>query len=115
MYKTFDDLVFEQWPAGAPQEQKYYSMDPYYKDSRQAKMEFPNGWGISVLFGERFYSDGVSTYEAAVLRHGKVCYSTPITDDVLGWKSRAEISRIMEEIQKLPDNDPVEDENNVYL
>lgn len=109
-YKTFDDLVFEQWPAGRAEEQKYYVKDPWYGNAKQAKMEFPNGWGISVLFGEAFYSDGVCTYEAAVLRHGKVSYSTPITDDVLGYRTRAEITRIMEEIQKLPDNEPVEDE-----
>lgn len=41
-----------------------------YDKARQAIMEFENGYGVSVLFGEAFYSNGIDTYEVAILKDG---------------------------------------------
>ena len=57
--KTFKDLKFEK---------HYYS--PFCKEAKQAKMNFENGFGVSVLFGNCFYSNGRNTYEVAVLKNG---------------------------------------------
>lgn len=62
-------------------------------------MEFKNGYGVSVLFGEAFYSNGIDTYEVAILKDGSLCYTTPLTDDVLGNQTREEVDEILKEIQ----------------
>ena len=85
--KNFDDLVFEQHTA--------------CEDGTRAKLEFDNGYGVSVITGKMFYTDAVGQYEAAVLLDGKLCYETPITDDVLGHLDRKGVEGLMEQIQKL--------------
>jgi hypothetical protein len=90
MLKTFDDLVFNPHRAGV---------------GTHAELNFQNGYGVSVIFGSHFYSDGVSTYEVAI-RHGKsLCYRTPITSDVIGWQSKSEVTDIMQRVQELPSNE----------
>ena len=83
--KTFEDLKFKPCYTGF-----------------QAIMEFNNGYGVSVLFGNMAYSNGIDTYELAVLENGYLCYDTPITDDVLGYITEEEVSKVMEKVQKLP-------------
>lgn len=89
--KTFKDLEFKPHRAGS---------------GKQATLFFPNGYGVSVVFGTLFYSNGVDTYEMAVLRGNendyRLTYETPITDDVLGRRTAEEITKAMKEVQKLP-------------
>jgi hypothetical protein len=82
--KTFKDLVFEPHSIGRGQ---------------HAVLEFDNGYGVSVLLGDMFYSNGVNTYELGVLANGYLSYETPITDDVLGRVTEEEITKIMKELQ----------------
>lgn len=90
--KSFKDLIFKPHP---------YSKI-YEQIGKQAIMNFENGYGVSVLLGDMFYSNGIDTYELAVLKNGHLCYDTPITDDVLGHKSKEQISEIMRLVQELP-------------
>lgn len=90
--KNFFDLVFEPHTVADI---------PEYGDHKRAVMEFENGYGISVLFGNLFYSDGETSYEVAVLKDGKVCVTTSITDDVIGYLTIPEVSEIMARIQRL--------------
>ena len=84
--KRFKDLKFE----------------PHiHEDGQHAIIHFENGYGVSVLFGWVFYSDGRSTYEVGVLKGGQLCYSTPITDDVIGHASKNKVTRIMKKVQQL--------------
>ena len=69
---------------------------------KQAKMNFENGYGISVIFGSMFYSNGIDTYEVGILKDGILCYATPITDDVIGYITADEVTDIMRKIQELP-------------
>jgi len=85
VYK-FEDLVFKPHPIG---------------NGKIATLNFPNDFGVSVVFGSLFYSNGVDNYELAVLHNGELTYDTEITDDVLGYLSPKEISDVMGEIQKL--------------
>lgn len=85
--KTFDDLKF--YPH-------HYSID-----GQQAVLYFGNGYGCSVLIGKDFYSNGIDTYELGVLRDGLLCYDTPITDDVLGYLTKEEVTIVMKKIQQL--------------
>lgn len=91
--KTFKDLVF-----------KYHA---FSKDSllfnghKQATLNFYNGYGVSVLFGKSFYSNGVDTFELAVLKDGKLCYDTPITSDVVGYIKSDKVTELMKAVQEL--------------
>ena len=84
--KTFNDLEFETHSMGT---------------GIQAILNFKNGYGVSVVFGSLFYSNGIDTYELAILHDGSLCYSTPITDDVLGHLSKKEINNTMKDVQLL--------------
>jgi hypothetical protein len=64
-------------------------------------MLFKNGYGVSVLRGTLFYSNGVDTYEVAVLKDGHITYHTKITNDVLGHLSKKEVTEVMKKVQEL--------------
>ena len=84
--KKFKDLVFERRD------------DPF--GGHASLLEFDNGYSVSVIYGGSSYST-TGTYELAVLKDNAVCYDTPITDDVLGHQSKAEVTAIMAKVQKL--------------
>lgn len=101
-YKTFDDLEFKPWldrrsidfSAG-------FSGFPDYEAAKQAIMQFPNGYGVSVLFGNVFYSDGVSTYELAVTLEGRLVYPGEVCPDgdVLGYITKEQVTEAMRKVQ----------------
>ena len=76
-----------------------------YSKAEQAKLYFDNGYGCSVLFGEIFFSNGIDTYELAVLYKGQMEYTSPITSSVLGYITKEEVTKAMIEIQNLPPKD----------
>lgn len=102
--KQFKDLVFNPHPLAKEAEKLPNYLRGEYAESKQAKMFFENGYGISVLFGSMFYSNGVDSYEVGVLKGGTLCYDTPITNDVIGYIPAAEVSDIMRKIQELPNS-----------
>jgi hypothetical protein len=57
--------------------------------NRQWIYRFPNGYGASVVQGDYTYGGPEGFLELAVLKFdgdkSSITYSTPITDDVLGW------------------------------
>lgn len=85
--KTFDDLVFEVGSS-------------YSFTDGHARFHFDNGYGISVITGGMSYTTS-GTYEIAVLKDGRICYDTPITNDVIGHLSPDEVTEIMLKIQNL--------------
>lgn len=78
-----------------------FKKHPYSKTAKIAKMNFKNGYGVSVLCGSDYYSNGVDTHEVAVLKNGVLCYDTHITNDVLPNKRIEEVNNIMQKIQAL--------------
>ena len=84
--KTFDDLEFKK----------------HHIAGTQAVMEFDNGYGVSVITGPIAYGGDHGLYELAVLKGASLCYDTPVTDDVIGHLSPAEVSEKMAEVQTLP-------------
>lgn len=85
--KTFEDLKF--------------SPHPFVENGDQAIIHFDNGYGVSVLVGNEFYSNGIDTYEVAILKDGNITYETPITNDVLGYLSKKEVTKVMKQVQQL--------------
>lgn len=97
--KTFEDLKFEPWCRMGKRAEVHYPK--IYADAKHAILNFPNGYGVSVLFGDVFYSNGIDSYEVGILKDGVLCYSTPITDDVIGYVSKEGVTRIMKQVQEL--------------
>ena len=66
-------------------------------------MQFDNGYGISVLLGGYgIYSNGIDTYEVAILYDDELCYDSGLCDDILGYQTESEITELMAKIQSLP-------------
>ena len=85
--KTFNELEFQSHPN---------------MDGVQARIQFENGYGASVVKGEYTYGGKDGLYELAVLdSNGKLTYSTPVTDDVEGYLSEDGVTRLLEQIQSL--------------
>ena len=89
--KTFNDLKFNLHPGKG--------------FDTQAIMFFNNGYGISVITGERAYGDDKAPYECAVIKGNKdkwiIATDTSITNDVIGYCDKNEVTTIMKQIQKL--------------
>lgn len=67
------------------------------------RIEFENGYGASVVKSPFSYGGGDDLYELAVLgENGQIVYDTPITDDVIGYLTEADVENLLIEIQKLP-------------
>lgn len=80
------------------------------RDGEQRVFHFPNGYGASVVRHSGSYGSDEGLWELAVVRSGqsedpfdfKLTYSTPITDDVRGYLTEADVQDILGEIQSLP-------------
>jgi hypothetical protein len=84
---TFNDLVFKQ---------------DIQRGLNAARIMFDNGYGASVIIGPHTYGGEDGLYELAVLgKDKKLTYETPVTDDVEGYLSEDEVTKLMEQIQKL--------------
>ena len=82
------ELNFEQHPSGL--------------DGTRAVVNFDNGFGASVITGERFYTNEEHPYELAVLKNGEICYETELTDDVLGYLNEEQVNDYLVKIEALP-------------
>ena len=85
--KTFKDLEFKQHPSA---------------DGIISRITFENGYGASVVRHEYSYGGKDGLYEVAVLdSDGELTYSTPVTDDVIGYLRDIDVTDVMEKIQQL--------------
>lgn len=89
----FKELVFKQHP-NVPGE-----------ESIQALKFFPNGYGVSVVRFPGSYGYPEGLYEVAVIQGTqddyKLCYDTPVTNDVRGHRDEQDVENIMEEVESL--------------
>lgn len=69
---------------------------------RQYVIDFPNGYGASIICGYRSFHCDDDTYEVAVTKHGSLCYTTPIADDVLGYQTDDDVAHLLAAIERLP-------------
>lgn len=85
--KTFNDLEFQRHPMGV---------------GIQARVQFDNGFGASIVKGPYTYGGPEGLYEIAVLdKNGSLTYETPITNDVLGHLTEDDVTNILSQIQNL--------------
>ena len=87
--KTFTDLKFETHPNESS------GFDT------QAKLNFDNKYGVSVVTGDSAYTDDSEPYEVAIMHNGSITYGTDLTDDVLGYQTESDVTEIMAKVQKL--------------
>lgn len=71
-----------------------------------ARVHFPNQYGISILKGTHFKSNGIDTYEVAVLWgtpwQWHLTFGTSITDSTLGHLSWEHVCAVAERVSALP-------------
>jgi hypothetical protein len=85
--KTFKDLEFKDHPL---------------HDGIIARIKFENGYGASIVRHEYSYGGNKGLFELAVLdSNDELCYSTPVTNDVIGYLRDIDVSDVMEKIQQL--------------
>lgn len=72
-----------------------------YHGGEQWEYKFDNGYGASVITGSIAYCNNVQPYELDVLKHGELCYDTPITDDVIGYLTEDDVSDLLDRIEQL--------------
>lgn len=73
-----------------------------YLGATQAVEYFDNGYGISVVCGNAFYSNGRDTYEVAALRGDDIDYGNPVVPDgVAGNLTTDEVTEMMRRLQEL--------------
>jgi hypothetical protein len=88
--KTFNDLEFEQIDE-AP-----------FMVGKKVRVQFDNGYGVSVVSHTFSYGGKDGLYELAVLdKNGDLTYETPITSDVLGYLEPEQVTEIMAKVQSL--------------
>ena len=64
--------------------------------------QFENGYGASVVKHDGSYGGKQGLYEIAVLDStGDLCYSTPITDDVIGHATEDKVLDTLHRIKSL--------------
>jgi hypothetical protein len=82
-----------------------------YPPHTQRLYRFPNGQGASVINGPGTYGGKQGLWELAVLSWPDVAedltgwkldYSTPVTDDVIGWLTPAQVEETLDRIEALP-------------
>ena len=88
--KTFHDLEFKPHPISEVEEKPTHF---------QAVMHFPNGYGVSVVLGTMFYSNGVDTYEVAILKKGRIDFEYNVIGDVYPRRTADEVTEIMSKVQ----------------
>jgi len=81
-----------------------WRVNPYIPGASSARVFFKNGFGASVARGLSWHNpDG---YEVGVLvgdeESSELCYSTPITEDVLGGLDARDVQAVLQEIEALP-------------
>lgn len=77
-------------------------MFPHTYGGRRAWLVFPNGYGASIICTSFSYGSDEAPWEVAVMTKDGVCYSTPLTGDVIGHCTEADVVRICRDIFNLP-------------
>ncbi len=86
--KTFKDLEFNTHPG--------------HLVGVQARIQFDNGYGASVVQTPYSYGGDKGLYQLAVLgTDGHLTYDTPVTNDVIGYLRPEDVTDVMEKIQQL--------------
>lgn len=70
--------------------------------AEQARHDFQNGYGVSVIRGPYTYGGRDGLYELAVMVNGDLFYDSGITEDVIGYLTPDGVTRLLGKIEALP-------------
>ena len=88
--KTFNDLQFKEHPRGA------------VYGGIISRIIFDNGYGATIVQGPHSYGGADGLYELAVVgKNDEISYDTPVTGDVEGYLSEAQVTDLLIKIQQL--------------
>ena len=73
----------------------------FINEGVQKVYEFDNGYGASVIRHKGSYGYAQGKWELAVLEGGELCYTSPITEDVIGHLTEDEVELILKQIKEL--------------
>lgn len=91
-------------PAEPPNgDYKYVDLPEF--QGRQLLAKYPNGYGASVVQHKFSYGGKEGKFELAVTHPEKLCYATPVTNDVIGWLGEVDVVTTLHKIAQLPKND----------
>ena len=79
------------------------TIDKEHGNSMYHIYEFPNGYGASVVQNKCSMGNEDGIYQLALLKNGVFCYSTPITNDFIGYLTADEVAEYLQRIEELPD------------
>ena len=69
----------------------------------QARIEFSNGYGASVVSGPLCFTNNEQPWEIAIIDSaGYILYDTPITSGVCDYLTNEEANKILAQIEALP-------------
>lgn len=87
----------------------FYGPHPTVTGGMQARFRFANGYGASVICTPFSRGGPEGLLELAVLRFSgeqddewEVVYDTPLTDDVLGYLTPADVKALLQQTSELP-------------
>ena len=82
--------------------QKHLKETHDFNGGIQKVYQFPNGYGASVVKHRGSYGYEKGLWELAVLDFdGSLCYTTEITNDVIGHLNDPEVDRLLRRIEQL--------------
>lgn len=81
--------------------EKHFKNERHIFDGYQWIFEFENSFGASVVKHIGSYGSEEDLFELGVLKEGHLCYSTPITNDVIGRLKNEEVLELLERIKAL--------------
>lgn len=79
--------------------------DFYHTERQRWLFSTGHGLEVSVVRGSTTYGGSQGLFELAILEDGRCCYTTPITSDVLGYLSEAEVLETLERASMLIQRD----------
>lgn len=79
--------------------------DFYHTERQRWLFSTGHGLEVSVVRGSTTYGGSQGLFELAMLEDGRCCYTTPITSDVLGYLSEAEVLEMLERASMLIQRD----------
>lgn len=65
------------------------------------RFKFENDYGASVVKHDYSYGSKRDLFELAVMEGNELCYSTPITNDIIGYLSNDEVLTLLKKIKAL--------------
>lgn len=76
-----------------------HRMERFGDDAYQILIDFPNGFGLSVVQHSGAYCTlGADSFEYALLQDGQLVY-TPEVPDVVGWQTAEEVMKFANEVE----------------